>query len=251
MPELENLTPPPRKIMTLFLMVDTSGSMSGDKIQSVSSAIEEVKVQLGDISKSNDDAEIRIAVMTFSTQVNWLTPKPMAPEYVDVNNLSATGLTALGAACTELEKKLSRTEFLDTKAGAYPPVIILLSDGGPTDNFESGLNVLKKNNWFKRSIRVAFAIGADADRNILTQFTGSSETVIGVNDAVTLKQMLEKVAVITSVFQSKSKNSEETDDPTQSTIALVDQAVNETPTVDPGKVVVGDETVEFGDWGAW
>lgn len=63
--------------------------------------------------------------------------------------------------------------------------------------------------------------------------------------------MLEKVAVITSVFQSRSKNSEETDDPTQSTIALVDQAVNETPTVDPGKVVVGDETVEFGDWGAW
>ena len=57
---LDQVTPSPRKIMTLFYVVDTSGSMSGDKIGSVNSAMEEaITVDLPDISTANDDAEIR------------------------------------------------------------------------------------------------------------------------------------------------------------------------------------------------
>ena len=38
---LDNVAPAPRKVMTLFYVVDTSGSMYGSKIGSVNSAMEE------------------------------------------------------------------------------------------------------------------------------------------------------------------------------------------------------------------
>ena len=38
---LDNVAPAPRKVMTLFYVVDTSGSMCGSKIGSVNSAMEE------------------------------------------------------------------------------------------------------------------------------------------------------------------------------------------------------------------
>ena len=224
---LEGLTPPPRKVMTLFYLIDTSGSMSGSKIQQVNSAIEEVMAQLDDISRNNDDAEIKIAVLTFDNKVEWQTPRPMSPNDFNMGTLVANGLTYLGKACTELEAKLSRTEFLNTKAGAYPPIILLLSDGAPSDNFESGLSKLKSNNWFKRSIKIAFAIGHDADRDVFSRFTGSKEAVIDVNNAQVLKDMIMKVSVITSEFQSRSKDSNAETDETKVAEKLVENAKNE------------------------
>ena len=57
---LDQVAPSPRKIMTLFYVVDTSGSMTGEKIGSVNSAMEEaITIDLPDISAANDDAEIR------------------------------------------------------------------------------------------------------------------------------------------------------------------------------------------------
>ena len=43
---LDNVAPAPRKVMTLFYVVDTSGSMYGSKIGSVNSAMEEAITSL-------------------------------------------------------------------------------------------------------------------------------------------------------------------------------------------------------------
>lgn len=40
---LEEITPSPRKVMTLFYIIDTSESMSGTRIGTVNSAMEECK----------------------------------------------------------------------------------------------------------------------------------------------------------------------------------------------------------------
>ena len=57
---LDNVAPAPRKVMTLFYVVDTSGSMYGSKIGSVNSAMEEaITSDLPEISAANDDAEIK------------------------------------------------------------------------------------------------------------------------------------------------------------------------------------------------
>lgn len=224
---LDQVTPSPRKIMTLFYVVDTSGSMTGDKIGSVNSAMEEaITVDLPDISTANDDAEIRVAIMQFSSGCSWITPSSGPIGDVIWNDLHVNGLTDLGAACVELDKKLSRNEFLESQTGAYAPVILLFSDGGPTDNWEKGLEQLKKNNWFKHAIKIAIAIGEDADKNVLATFTGTPESVIAVNDKHTLKALIRKVSVRASEFQSHSKQTSDVETTPEEDSAKIVQDVN-------------------------
>ena len=120
------------------------------------------------------------------------------------------GLTSLGAACIELSSKLSRSGYMQSASGSFAPAIILLSDGGPTDDFESGLKKLKDNNWFKAAIKIAIAIGDDADKDVLKQFTGNAEAVFTVHNIDALKQIIRVVAVTSSQIGSKSSTAGET-----------------------------------------
>lgn len=198
-----------RKTMVLFFLVDTSGSMYGEKMGALNDAIRETVPDLKDLSQSNPDAAIKIAVMQFDTNVRWLYPQPIDSEQFRWNDLQAGGLTELGAALLELNGKLSKTQFMQEAAGSYAPVLILLSDGGPTDNFDSALEVIKKNAWFKHAIKIAIAIGNDADKNVLTQFTGNSESVIEVHNKSALKAIIRFVSVTSSQVNSKSSSVED------------------------------------------
>ena len=198
-----------RRKLILFFLIDTSGSMSGKKIQSVNDAIENVLPIIGEISDENPDAEINIAAMKFSTGVDWVYNEPKEAKDFIWQPVSPEALTSLGEACRELSRKLSRTNgFMPTSTGSgyYAPAIILLSDGGPTDDFQGGLKVLKENSWFKNAIKVAIAIGDDADEDVLKDFTGSSEAVIKVHNIDALKTMIRVIAVTSSQIGSKSSS---------------------------------------------
>ena len=198
-----------RRKMILFFLIDTSGSMSGKKIQSVNDAIENVLPIIGEISDENPDAEINIAAMKFSTGVDWVYNEPKEAKDFIWQPVNPEALTSLGEACRELSRKLSRSNgFMPTSTGSgyYAPAIILLSDGGPTDDFQGGLKVLKENSWFKNAIKVAIAIGDDADEDVLKDFTGSSEAVIKVHNIDALKTMIRVIAVTSSQVGSKSSS---------------------------------------------
>jgi uncharacterized protein YegL len=197
----------PRKTMVLFFLLDTSGSMEGSKIGAVNAAIEEVLPELRDLSAANADAEVKIAVMQFDNAPAWITPN--GPEKVDDFHwqyVDAGGVTALGDACRRLNEKLSTKEFMHEATGSFAPAIFLLSDGEPTDDFTGGLDDLQKNNWFKAGIKVAVAIGDDANKTVLAQFTGSMESVLEVHSAVMLRKMIRFVSVRASQIASKSVN---------------------------------------------
>ena len=165
----------PRRTMTLFFLIDTSGSMEGNKIGAVNDAVVNVLPMLNDISETNPDAEIKVAALEFSNGVNWLYDEPKLAKDFIWQDVAASGLTSLGAACSELASKLSRSGgFMQSASGSFAPAIILLSDGGPTDDYNTGLAKLKANNWFKSAIKIAIAIGDDADKDVLKDFTGSS-----------------------------------------------------------------------------
>ena len=160
---LDDVVSVPRRTMTLFFLIDTSGSMMGNKIGAVNDAVVNVLPMLDEISQSNPDAEIKVAALEFSNGTNWLYDEPKLASDFIWQDVQASGLTSLGAACAELNSKLSRSGFMKAASGSFAPAIILLSDGGPTDDFQGGLNKLKMNNWFKAAIKIAIAIGADAD----------------------------------------------------------------------------------------
>ena len=159
-------------------------------------------------------------------------------------------MTDLGAACTELDKKLSRNEFLESQTGAYAPVILLFSDGGPTDNWEKGLEQLKKNNWFKHAIKIAIAIGEDADKNVLATFTGTPESVIAVNDKHTLKALIRKVSVRASEFQSHSKQTSDVETTPEEDSANIVKEVKDEISQEAG--ASGNPIkVDDSGWGDW
>ena len=58
---------------------------------------------------------------------------------------------------------------------ALPPVLALLSDGQPTDDFDGGLKELLDLPWGKKAVRMAIAIGQDCDREILQKFIANPE----------------------------------------------------------------------------
>ncbi|MBD5099612.1 MAG: hypothetical protein HDT35_08775, partial [Clostridiales bacterium] len=134
----------PRRTMVLFFLVDTSGSMKGEKIGTVNTAIEEIVPELKDISETNADAQIKIATLAFSTGARWVDDAPVAAEEFRWNYLDADGVTDLGEACRKLNEKLSRNEFMSDATGSFAPAIFLISDGEPTDDYKRGLEKLRQ-----------------------------------------------------------------------------------------------------------
>lgn len=198
----------PKRVMPIFFIIDTSGSMEGKKIGAVNSAIEELIPDLRHLSDSQADSEIKLGVMTFSTGCEWITPSLMPLDaFDDWAPLDAGGLTDLGAAFTELNEKLSKNGFMDrgsASSGFYAPVIILLSDGGPTDDYLSALKVLKQNKWYKSALKIAIAIGEDANRDVLKKAIGNVELLFSVNDTGNLKKAIRFIAVTSSQIASTS-----------------------------------------------
>ena len=58
---------------------------------------------------------------------------------------------------------------------ALPPVLVLVSDGQPTDDFDAGLKALLEQPWGKKAVRIAISIGRDADNEVLQKFIGNTE----------------------------------------------------------------------------
>lgn len=192
-----------KRQMVLFFVIDTSGSMQGSKIGAVNTAIREVLPELKDAGGS--DVDLKVACLTFSSGCQWMYPTPIASESFQWNQVEADGVTDLGEACRELSKKLSKNEFLKAPSGSVAPAIFLMSDGEPTDDFESGLAQLKQNNWFKHAIRVAVAMGYDANKDVLAKFTGNIEAVIEAHNPEVLKKWIRKVSITSSQIGSKSQ----------------------------------------------
>lgn len=242
---LDEITPSPRKVMTLFYLVDTSGSMAGSKIGTVNAAMEECIPMLKEVAQANDDAEIKVAILQFSSGCQWITPEsgPVGLDDLVWNDLQPGGLTDFGIALKELDKRLSRKEYLQSQTGAYAPVVLLLSDGGPTDDWESGLKQIKENNWFKHAIKIAIDIDSGSDRNVLTAFTGNPEAILEANDTATLKKMIHKVSVRASEFQSHSKQSADETTAEEDSGEIVKKVQTE----------IDDEASpnDTNDWGDW
>jgi uncharacterized protein YegL len=192
--------------MVLFFVVDTSGSMDGTKIASLNQAIEDVIPEIKQISNENADALIKIAALEFSIGAKWLTPQPLEVDGYAWNHLNADGQTDLGAACRELNAKLSREAFMSDAAGSFAPAILLFSDGEPTDDWQKPLGELKNNNWFKKAIKAAIAIGDDANKDVLKEFTGNIETVLTVHSPEALRKLIRFVSVTASQIGSKSSS---------------------------------------------
>ncbi len=191
-----------KRSLTVFVIVDVSHSMRGNKIRTVNSVMREILPKLRDVGGS--DADVKIAAMSFGNEVHWMTPSPVPVEEFEWTDLQAGGWTNLGMACLELDRVMSRNAFLRAPSLSFAPVVILLSDGGPTDKYEEAIYVLNRNKWFRHSLKVAIAIGQKAKAEKLSMFTGDPEAVMKVFSPEALAEMLKLVVVRSSEIASQS-----------------------------------------------
>ena len=197
----ENIEEVAARTMALFYLFDKSGSMSGTKIGQVNYAMKDIPKIIMEISDDAPNANIVVAAASFSTGVEWITPQPQTPEeFINTwRDMQAEGLTSLGAALTSLNEKMSRKAFLgDNPMGYLAPGIIILSDGEPTDEWEKPLAALKQNNWFKNAIKIAFAVGDDANKQVLGEICGSPEAVISIDDPEKIRGYIKFVTAAVS-----------------------------------------------------
>lgn len=212
MPNIGDTKEVARKVLPIIYVVDTSGSMTGDKIGAVNAAMVETIDVLKDVSSKNPDAEVKVAVLKFSTNAEWVTKNGLEDleDFFWGDDLQAGGLTDLGSALNELNNKLSRSEFLISETGFCVPVIMFMSDGQPTDNYEKALdNVIASNKWYKHATKIGIAVGDDADRDALAKVVGNPEAVVGVTDVKTLRMLIKVASVTSSMINSKSRTTAE------------------------------------------
>jgi uncharacterized protein YegL len=154
-------------------LVDTSGSMSYDgKIQALNNAIREAIPHMQQVAEDNPNAQVLIRSITFSSGAMWNIPKPTPVADFQWEDVKADGVTDLGNALFMVADQLRMPPMNER---ALPPVLVLLSDGQPTDEFDAGLTALMKEPWGQKSVRVAIALGADADHDTLQKFIGNPQ----------------------------------------------------------------------------
>lgn len=171
-----------------FWVVDVSGSMAGEKIQQLNTAIHEAIPAMKKVADENPNAQLYIRTLAFSSGARWLTPSPIKIEDFHWQDLQTESVTDMGKAFSLLADQLSEKNMPQR---GLPPVIVLLSDGQPTDDYLPPLQRLLSLPWGAKAIRIAIAIGKDADIEVLEKFISHKEVgVLRANNADTLAKYI-------------------------------------------------------------
>ncbi|MCC8069004.1 MAG: VWA domain-containing protein [Ruminococcus sp.] len=197
-----NSTGVSKRSLVLFFLIDVSGSMKGTKIGELNTAMEELIPEIRRIGEA--DTDVKIAILKFSTGCSWMYSEPISIEEFEWSRLTANGITDMGDAFTELSTKMSRSNFLNAPSLSFAPVIFLMTDGYPTDDYKAGLKRLNSNTWYKYALKVALGIGKEANDAMLAEFTENPDTVVHAYSGVQLANLIKKVAVTSSQIGSKS-----------------------------------------------
>jgi uncharacterized protein YegL len=144
--------------LPVYILLDTSGSMNGEPIEAVKNGV-----------------QVMITFDSVATQVIPLTDLASF-QMVDIR---ATGTTALGDALRLVADKINNEVAKTTteQKGDWKPLVFIMTDGIPTDDWQKGLEEFKK---CKTAFTVACAAGSGADTNILKQIT---ENVVSLDTA--------------------------------------------------------------------
>jgi uncharacterized protein YegL len=142
------------------------------KIQALNTAIREALPHMQTAAEANPNAQVMVRVVKFSDGAQWHVAQPTPVSDFRWTDLHADGVTMMGKALSLVAEQLRMPPMEER---ALPPVLALISDGQPTDDFNKGLRDLMDQPWGKKAVRVAIAIGSDADLDVLQKFIGHPE----------------------------------------------------------------------------
>jgi len=178
--------------LPVYLVLDISGSMSGEPIEAVKNGVQVFVSTLRQDPYALETAYL--SVITFDSSARQIVPLTELTMF-QMPDIQATGTTSLGEALSLLANKVS-TEVTKTTTevkGDWKPLVFLMTDGEPTDDWQ------KKQ---KFGIVVACAAGSGANISILKQIT---EVVVQLDtaDSATIKAFFKWVSASVSKGSQK------------------------------------------------
>ncbi len=184
--------------LPVYLLLDTSGSMHGEPIEAVKNG---VQILLSNLRQDPYALETAyLSVITFNETAKQVVPLTELPSF-QAPVLNASGTTSLGGALSLLASSIER-EVAKTTAeekGDWKPLVFIMTDGEPTDDWNKGLEALKK---VRTGVVVACAAGPGADTSVLKKIT---EVVVSLDtaDDATIKAFFKWVSASVSVGSQK------------------------------------------------
>lgn len=154
--------------LPIYLVLDTSYSMTGEPIVAVRNGIQSLLMALRQDPYALETAYL--SVITFSTKAKQLVPLTNVVEFQEPN-IEPDGTTSLGAALEMLTDRLQnevKVKSEDSKKGDWRPLVFLMSDGNPTDDWQKAVPQFKE---MQTGIVVACAVGHQIDTAVLKAIT--------------------------------------------------------------------------------
>ncbi len=163
----------PEQRTPLVLLLDTSGSMSGEKINALNRAIVRFKNEVENNHRAS--LSVEVAIITFGGSVQ------LIQDFVTIDNfsprqLTANGGTPMGQAIDSALDLLSRRKAVYKQNGiAYcRPWILMITDGEPTDSWQTAAQKVK--NTENNKGVTFFSVGVqEANMNILKQISSKNK----------------------------------------------------------------------------
>ena len=182
MSHLRELTLAEPRPLPVILLADASGSMAEEgKIMVLNQSIKEMA---RDFAALDDRlGEIQLGVISFGGRSAEVVQLPVPARELRWEPLRAHGKTPLGAALDAVRELIEDRTVISSRA--YRPTLVLISDGQPNDDWEAPLARLLSSERAGKAFRVAIAIGASADRDVLRRFTGDPRATIYEADQAT------------------------------------------------------------------
>lgn len=150
------------------LLLDVSGSMSGEPIVELNAGLMTYKDALTADDLASKRAET--AIVTFGGQVRTVCDFTSAQGF-QPPTLTASGDTPLGTAIRQgLEMLRSRKDIYRTHGiSYYRPWVFLITDGGPTDEWRSAAEQVRQGETAKAFSFFVVGVGNDVQMDVLKQ----------------------------------------------------------------------------------
>lgn len=189
------------KPLPVILLLDVSLSMSGSKIDSLNKAVAEMLASFR--GSEGSETEIDVAVITFGGTVELAQPLASA-RTIEWADLSTGGNTPMGAALLMAKAMIEDKDAVPSRA--YRPTVVLVSDGEPNDNWQEPLEDFLGSGRSSKCDRMALAIGAKADEEVLRKFiAGTDYPLFYAKDAAGLQRYFQFVTMSVTV-RAKSQD---------------------------------------------
>lgn len=174
------LAAPNEPHVACVLLLDTSGSMGGQPIESLNKAVNDFKVQTGmdELAQKRVD----ISIIEFNSEVNVVQDFVPLPRMEPVR-LEASGMTSMGRAIDlAIDKVKERMRFYASMGTPnFPGHIFMITDGAATDNMDAAIARVHLEQDEKKKIKF-FAIGVENyDKDMLKSLTKRCIELEGTN----------------------------------------------------------------------